>query len=281
MSYQKKEFLEIFKKKIFASEESMERYFVETIPAILRVSEQRVLKQVPTTSFEGKQSNICDVVVLSKTQRKQVIIVFELKLDKNVKKYSDYETAKKQLHKYCQDLNSPYGILLSETKCIIFHYEYDGSELQHIEIQSLPPTEEIEKEVLGMSEVLEEIKSTMSKSEKEKEESREQIREDMLEHQKAANQKNSVSRIIIYLLAAILAIGIGVFIYYRAIVNQSCEEIKGNITTRNGVVTKIYHTKDSPSYDATQIDKSKGEEIFCSEKDAINAGFRRWIEYKE
>jgi micrococcal nuclease len=50
---------------------------------------------------------------------------------------------------------------------------------------------------------------------------------------------------------------------------SSCTKpsIKGNIT-RNG--EKIYHTPDSPQYDAT-----KPEKMFCTEEDAIKAGFRK------
>lgn len=46
--------------------------------------------------------------------------------------------------------------------------------------------------------------------------------------------------------------------------------IKGNISD-NG---KIYHTPWSPWYSRTKIDLSKGERWFCSEADAIQAGWR-------
>lgn len=45
--------------------------------------------------------------------------------------------------------------------------------------------------------------------------------------------------------------------------------IKGNIST-NG---KLYHLPNCPSYDATSIDESKGEHWFCSEEEAITAGW--------
>lgn len=46
--------------------------------------------------------------------------------------------------------------------------------------------------------------------------------------------------------------------------------IKGNIT-KNG---KIYHAPWSPWYDRTRINLSKGERWFCSEADAVAAGWR-------
>ena len=46
--------------------------------------------------------------------------------------------------------------------------------------------------------------------------------------------------------------------------------IKGNISERG----KIYHVPGSPSYDQTKIDESKGERWFCTEAEAIAAGWR-------
>jgi len=47
--------------------------------------------------------------------------------------------------------------------------------------------------------------------------------------------------------------------------------IKGNI---NGDDERIYHTRDSPSYDDTVIDESRGERWFCTEGEARAAGWR-------
>lgn len=52
----------------------------------------------------------------------------------------------------------------------------------------------------------------------------------------------------------------------------SCEMIKGNINSKGD---KIYHTADSPNYNQTLIDESKGEAFFCSEEEAVTAGFRK------
>lgn len=47
--------------------------------------------------------------------------------------------------------------------------------------------------------------------------------------------------------------------------------IKGNI---NRAGTRIYHIPGSRSYDETRIDPSRGERWFCSEAEALNAGWR-------
>lgn len=52
--------------------------------------------------------------------------------------------------------------------------------------------------------------------------------------------------------------------------NGECP-IKGNISS-NG---RIYHLPGSRSYDATRIDEAKGERWFCSEAEAVAAGWRK------
>ncbi len=47
--------------------------------------------------------------------------------------------------------------------------------------------------------------------------------------------------------------------------------IKGNINRER---VRIYHVPGSRSYDATRIDTSKGERWFCSEAEAVAAGWR-------
>lgn len=47
--------------------------------------------------------------------------------------------------------------------------------------------------------------------------------------------------------------------------------IKGNI---NRAGQKIYHVPGSPSYDQTQINEAQGERWFCSEAEAVAAGWR-------
>lgn len=48
--------------------------------------------------------------------------------------------------------------------------------------------------------------------------------------------------------------------------------IKGNINAKK---EKIYHAPGCDSYDKTVIDESSGEQWFCSEQDALNAGWRK------
>ena len=53
--------------------------------------------------------------------------------------------------------------------------------------------------------------------------------------------------------------------------NSDCQ-IKGNINFKG---EKIYHNPGQQYYDKTQIDESAGERMFCSEKEAEDAGWRR------
>jgi len=48
--------------------------------------------------------------------------------------------------------------------------------------------------------------------------------------------------------------------------------IKGNISKPSG--ERIYHTRDSSSYEETRIDEADGERWFCTEEDARRAGWR-------
>ncbi|MFZ2149577.1 MAG: thermonuclease family protein [Minisyncoccia bacterium] len=52
---------------------------------------------------------------------------------------------------------------------------------------------------------------------------------------------------------------------------SSCN-IKGNISSSG---EKIYHVEGCGSYSKTVIDESKGEKMFCSETEALNAGWRK------
>ena len=53
--------------------------------------------------------------------------------------------------------------------------------------------------------------------------------------------------------------------------NENCV-IKGNISS-NG--DKIYHVPGGSFYEKTQINKDTGERYFCSEEEAISAGWRK------
>jgi hypothetical protein len=51
--------------------------------------------------------------------------------------------------------------------------------------------------------------------------------------------------------------------------------IKGNINSRG---ERIYHTPASPWYAETTVNKSRGQRWFCTEAEAVAAGWRsaRW-----
>ena len=54
---------------------------------------------------------------------------------------------------------------------------------------------------------------------------------------------------------------------------ESCLNIKGNISIKTG--EKIYHLPWQEYYDETIISPEYGERYFCTEEEAINAGWRR------
>ncbi len=49
--------------------------------------------------------------------------------------------------------------------------------------------------------------------------------------------------------------------------------IKGNVSYKTG--EKIYHLSNCPYYNSTVINESYGERWFCSEAEAIKAGWRK------
>jgi endonuclease YncB( thermonuclease family) len=65
-------------------------------------------------------------------------------------------------------------------------------------------------------------------------------------------------------------------IYDKCILDQPVKKecnIKGNIHARNK--TKIYHLPECPNYKTTKIETFRGEEWFCTEEEAISAGFKK------
>ncbi|WP_449420903.1 cold shock domain-containing protein [Phormidium nigroviride] len=57
-----------------------------------------------------------------------------------------------------------------------------------------------------------------------------------------------------------------------SIIKPNCV-IKGNISISTG--NKLYHVPGMEDYDGTIIDSAKGEKWFCSESEAVAAGWRR------
>lgn len=74
------------------------------------------------------------------------------------------------------------------------------------------------------------------------------------------------TKILLFLIILLAVFGI---YYYSNSGSQKCD-IKGNISG-----DKIYHLPNCLSYTKTTIDESKGERWFCSEKEAIEAGWRK------
>ena len=68
----------------------------------------------------------------------------------------------------------------------------------------------------------------------------------------------------------------GVWAYTDRFNDPSCNLIKGNIAFESG--EKIYHVKGQTYYDDTKIDLEYGERWFCSEQEAISAGWRKSYE---
>ncbi len=51
--------------------------------------------------------------------------------------------------------------------------------------------------------------------------------------------------------------------------------IKGNISGTGSNISKIYHLPSCGSYERTVIDESAGEHYFCTEEEAVGAGWRK------
>jgi len=68
----------------------------------------------------------------------------------------------------------------------------------------------------------------------------------------------------------------GVWAFTDRFNDPSCNLIKGNIAFESG--EKIYHVKGQTYYEDTKIDREYGERWFCSEQEAINAGWRKSYE---
>jgi len=122
----KNDILELIKGKRFESEKEFEEYITPLLVELFEIKPSQIGNQITTTSFDYTLSNCADIVVRTDDEFKKVILVIELKLTKSIDRFEngDYEKAAKQLHKYCQDTRSPYGILLTDENCFIFKYRF-------------------------------------------------------------------------------------------------------------------------------------------------------------
>lgn len=87
-------------------------------------------------------------------------------------------------------------------------------------------------------------------------------------YNKAMSIKN-YKKIFIF-LGILLISAMAIYYLYQGF-SSKCD-IKGNINS-NG--EKIYHTSDCSLYNETIINETKGEKWFCSEKEAMAAGWRK------
>ena len=234
--------LNLIKGQNFKTEKDMSLFFKRYLPPFFGINDARVIAELRTTGHDSTLSNLTDLVILDNINRDQVLVTFEFKLHKSIVNFqrNQYENAEKQLHKYCQDLKSPYGILLSEKICKIYHYTFRGSVFHFDEILALPRLIEIEKE---------------------------------LEHPTEKKTKS-----LLFLLPIIL-IALSILGYYYFIRNEiTCgpNQIKGNVSLySNGKIKdKIYHVPDGKFYNITKTYLKEGDRCFSTAKAAEKAGFR-------
>ena len=97
--------------------------------------------------------------------------------------------------------------------------------------------------------------------------------------QRSPAQTRTAALLLLGILALVLG-GLGVALYQRRVTPQSkiavvtprCA-IKGNIRFQSG--EKIYHVPGGEFYRATIISEKKGERWFCTEAEALAAGWRK------
>lgn len=147
------DFKKLVSKKEYLSEEELEREVMSKLADLLKVKPSQIENQVTTTSFDKTLSNCCDIVVRSDEEIPHVIYVIEIKRDSMIEKYhqGDYLNAVKQLHKYCQDVRSPYGILLTETVCIAYKHRYYKQDYKPEKIQKILYPKQIEEKITQRS----------------------------------------------------------------------------------------------------------------------------------
>jgi len=271
-------FLNLVNKRKYNTEDEIEQYCFENLSNLLNIDKLRIKRQKLTTPFDFTLSNRGDLFIYSENDSDQIIVVFEIKLDSSIIRFDNgsYVNATKQLHKYCQDVNSPYGILLSDKQCFIYEYKYNGSTVNPISINSLPPIEEIEKELIKNAKLHDLSVVAKGIEEIREHQKNDSIKKDENNKVETPKLKKEINKSLLLIVGCSIVIG---FVIYVLINLPKCEEIKGNITVKDGIVTKIYHDKNSSSYDKTKINVANGDKIFCTIKEAEKAGFRKYKNY--
>lgn len=145
----KEQILDLVKDKSFKTEDEFRDYLAPQLTRLFKVKENQVETESTTTSFDYNLSNRADIIIKTDGDNfKKAFIVFELKLSKSLNEFKNgnYIGAGKQLKKYCQDVRSPYGVLLTESFCAIYrnkYFSYD-QEPKRIEKNKIPAINQIE-----------------------------------------------------------------------------------------------------------------------------------------
>jgi hypothetical protein len=216
---------------------------------LLGIHDNQCILEDITTQSQRKGSKRADMVIVDKRDRNKVLLIIEFKLDRNIpfnqkRNKKNYFGAVEQLQTYCQLKKSPYGIILTEKICGINSFSYEDDQVDRKMIKELPNI---------FSPKFEEIKKHISKK---------------------------TRKILPYLLGVILLsilVYVGITAYYK----NACD-IKGNVSAlEDGSTNRWYHTKRSPWYEKTTIEKDKGERWFCSEEQAVEAGWMKFYDQEE
>lgn len=152
----KQHFLDLIEAKLFKSEKEFEFYIRPMLIELFNIKESQLSEQETITSFDGVLSNRADIIIKSDEEFPHPLVVIELKLENSIKKFQkeDFSLASKQLHKYCQQVRSPYGILLTDQNCFMWSYKYYTSfntPPQRIENNKIPTIKHIENELAAKS----------------------------------------------------------------------------------------------------------------------------------
>jgi hypothetical protein len=241
-------FLEKVRGHNFNREEDLVRYFETIAPSIFEINKSRVVRDLRTTANDGTLSNLADLIILDNFNRTQALVGFEFKLDKSINNYKggSYEDARNQLHKYCQQLKVPYGVLISDKICEIYKYSFRGSIFNSEKIIALPSLTEIEKEL-------------------------------KIDEKELYPKLNLWKAVLFIILSIILILMIFGERPHPPLSIENCNQIKANVSfNKDGAVDeKIYHIPGSKYYDVVKLKKSEGDRCFRTEQEAINDGFRK------
>ncbi|MEI8060902.1 MAG: hypothetical protein WCG99_01245 [Candidatus Berkelbacteria bacterium] len=262
---QESNFIKMFGGRTFSSEEEMEAFVVAKLPSILEVGDGFVVQQDYATGTSGLHSKRADIVI--KNSRGDILVVFELKRSYWLRFGDQRNNAKQQLMDYCQRFGAPYGVILSEKYCYIMAIHPDGACKQ---VSALPPIQEIQpRQAINFGPEINKAQRQISVS---AEAASREIHQGIDDQARKALKKYTIIGITLVIL---FFAGLAVWTYQTKMF--TCENIKGNMSMTNGQTSKIYHTRESNFYDKVKIDTAQGDKVFCSEADALNAGFRKAI----